>query len=730
VSIRDSRPRLPPAGRRAILAVITLITVIEGAIWGGIWWRRASRPEPGAAAAPVVNVLLITVDTLRADAVGAYGSARASTPWIDRLSAGGVRFDAAHAHTVVTLPSHANILSGRYPFVHGVRDNAGFRFPQTLDTLATLLKARGYRTGAFVSAFPLEARFGLQRGFDEYDDRLSSAARPAFLEQERAGTETVARARAWMERDQGRPTFCWVHLYEPHFPYAPPEPFASAFRDNPYAGDVAAADAAVGRLIEPLLQAGGAGRTLVVFTADHGESLDEHGEATHGIFAYEATLRVPLVLYAPGTLAPGVRTDPARHIDILPTVLHLLSVPVPPSLDGRDLLAPEPSGPDATRSYFEALSGALNRGWAPVRGVIDHGIKYIDLPIPELYDLRADPHEAHNLAADRSADARTLKAVVEAFPQDSAAEERGARGQKQGQWRPAISEDASTIEQLRSLGYVSGHEVIRTHYTEDDDPKRLIGLDRELQQIVTAYLEGHGAAALERARALTARQPRMAIAWLHLAHLERESGDLKGAVAALERAHTLNPSNTETASLLGGYLTQDNRPQDAVRLLAPFAARPDADVDVLTTLALARARMGAFDDARGLLGRARTEDPSNPMLMVNEGTIEMMAGRRDAARRDFASALAQDPTLARAHSSLAAVAIDDGRPDEALPHWRAAVAIDASEFAPIFAVGVAQARAGRTAEARACLTFFADEAPSTRYGPQIVQARTWLAGHP
>ena len=250
-------------------------------------------------------MLLITVDTLRADAVGAYGNVRASTPWIDRLAAAGVRFDAAHAHNVVTLPSHANILSGRYPFVHGVRDNAGFRFPQTLDTLATLLKARGYRTGAFVSAFPLETRFGLQRGFDEYDDHLSSAARPAFLEQERSGTETVARARAWLEREPGKPTFCWVHLYEPHFPYTPPEPFASNFRDNPYAGDVAAADAAVGQLIEPLLQAGAAGRTLVVFTADHGESLDEHGEATHGIFAYESTLRVPLIVYAPGTLAAG-----------------------------------------------------------------------------------------------------------------------------------------------------------------------------------------------------------------------------------------------------------------------------------------------------------------------------------------------------------------------------------------------------------------------------------------
>jgi arylsulfatase A-like enzyme/Flp pilus assembly protein TadD len=697
--------------RRAIIAVITIVGLIEAATFLGIWTKHRSTAITPAAASPPVNVLLITVDTLRADAIGAYGNSRASTPAIDRLAAAGVRFDAAHAHNVVTLPSHANILSGRYPFAHGVRDNAGFRFPQTMDTLATILKSRGYRTGAFVSAFPVVSRFGLARGFDEYDDRLSSAARPAFLEQERAGTETVARARAWLDREPGKPSFCWVHLYEPHYPYAPPEPFASTFRDNPYAGDVAAADAAVGRLIDPLMNAGATARTVVVFTADHGESLGEHGEATHGIFAYEATLRVPLIVYAPGTLTPAVKTD-ARHIDILPTVLHLLSIPIPVSLDGRDLFGPEASGADATRSYFEAFSGALNRGWAPIRGVLDHGLKYIDLPIPELYDLHADPGEARNLAGDRRDEVKALKAAVDAFPRDAP--------------RTGVAEDPGTSAQLRSLGYVSGHEAIRQHYTEADDPKKLIGIDAELQEIVGAYLAGRGPEALEKAKVLTAQQPRMAIGWLELAHLARESGDLKGAIVALQRAHALNSSNTETASLLGGYLTQDGRAADAVSLLSPYAAGQDADIDVLTTLALAQARTGHADEARRLLARARAADPSNAMVLVNEGTIEMMAGRRDAARRAFESALALDSTVARAHSSLGAVAIDEGKVDEAIVHWRAAVAQDPAEFGPIFALGVAQARAGRVTEARACLTFFADEAPATRYGPQIAQAKAWL----
>jgi arylsulfatase A-like enzyme len=312
-----------------------------------------SKSAPSAPIRPV-NVLLITIDTLRADALGSYGGQSGATPWLDRLAGGGLRFDRAHAQNVVTLPSHANILSGRYPFVHGVRDNAGFRFPQTQDTLATILKARGYRTGAFVSAFPLDARFGLARGFDEYDDRLSSAARPAFLEQERAGSETVGRARAWLDRDNGQPWLCWVHLYEPHFPYAPPEPFASRFRNQPYEGEVAAADDAVGSLVGSILDGGVNSRTLVVVTADHGESLGEHGEATHGILAYEATLRVPLIFYFPGMLSPSVRDEEAQHVDILPTILDLLGAPIPQSLDGRSLA--HPSSKDADRpAYFEAL---------------------------------------------------------------------------------------------------------------------------------------------------------------------------------------------------------------------------------------------------------------------------------------------------------------------------------------------------------------------------------------
>ena len=356
-----------------------------------------------------LNVLLITVDTLRADAIGVSGNSRAATPTIDRLANSGVRFTSAHAHTVVTLPSHANILSGLYPAHHGVHENSGFRFPGDLDTLATRLKARGYRTGAFVSAFPLDRRFGLDRGFDVYDDRYGKGReRSAFRIAERPGTETVAAALDWINAPGSNgPWFAWVHVYEPHFPYAPPEPFAARFASDPYLGEVAAADAALAPLINPIVSAGVSGRTLVILTGDHGEALGEHGETTHGLFAYEATLHIPLVLFAPQLFPPRVIAEPVRHVDVLPTILDAIAADAPVHVDGRSILNLAEGGalPTVT-SYFESLSASLNRGWAPLYGIVRGTMRYIDLPIAELYDLRTRIH-AKNTASPRATRARS-----------------------------------------------------------------------------------------------------------------------------------------------------------------------------------------------------------------------------------------------------------------------------------------------------------------------------------
>jgi arylsulfatase A-like enzyme len=418
---------------------------------------------------PAQNVLLITIDTLRADAVGAYGNRTVSTPWIDRLAAGGVRFDQAHASTVVTLPSHANILSGVYPFRHGVRENAGFRFPATADTLATLLHARGYRTGAFVSAFP--ARRPLRP--DARLRRLRRSLRQgrtnvAFRVPERPAAATITAALAWMRQggsagasqpSAAAPWFAWVHLYEPHFPYAPPEPYASRYRGAPYFGEVAATDAALASLLQPALDGPADADTLVVLTADHGESLGEHGEMTHGLFAYEGTLRVPLVLFQRGAFTPHVVAAPVRHVDILPTILDAVGAPLPSAIDGRSLLAlASGAAAEPTATYFESLSASLNRGWAPLYGVSRDSLKYIDLPIPELYDLAADPAESRDLAASRPNDVRELQRLLAALRAD----DRGLRLRANGRRRASSCGASATCRARRRARSTTPRPTIRS----------------------------------------------------------------------------------------------------------------------------------------------------------------------------------------------------------------------------------------------------------------------------
>ena len=682
----------------------------------GLIVKFGPKSAPSAPGEPGLNVLLITIDTLRADAVGAAGEPSGATPWIDRLASAGVRFDYAYAHNVMTLPSHANILSGRLPTQHGVRDNAGFRFPSSLDTLATILKARGYRTGAFVSAFPLDSRFGLARGFDEYDDRFSDAARPAFLVQERSGPETVASAKRWIDSRAEGPWFCWVHLYEPHYPYAPP-PAISARFGNSYQGDVAAADAALQPLLDPILAAGRDGRTLVVLTSDHGESLGEHGEATHGVFAYEAVLKVPLVIYHPRLAPPGVIETPVRHIDVMPTILDAVEVASPSELPGTTLL------PAMARSrqvapapiYFEALSASLNRRWAPLAGIVVDSMKYIELPIPELYDLKADPHELTNLMT-----------LVPARAEEFRAQLQQLRG-PQAPAKPGV-ESAETRERLRSLGYTGGGASgVRARYTEADDPKRLIGFDTRLQEIVGQYLAGDLDGALARCRALARERPDMPLTLYHLAHLEREKGNLDEAILALRKAMAIVPDNSEAVAMLGAYLTQAGRPAEAIELLDPFARAETADADILTSRAIALAKMRRFDEALATLSKASKEDPSNARLLLEMGTIHLMAGNPDRARQAWTAALSVNPNLARAHTSLGLLSIDAHRPAEAIEHWKAAGALDPREYGTILGIGLSLANGRQSAEARAALQFFVDHAPPARFGAEITRARQVLA---
>ena len=683
-----------------------------GAVGFGLWLRpKGERREAR------LNVLLITVDTLRADALGSYGNATSETPWMDRLAALGVRFENVHAQNVVTLPSHANILTGRYPLDHGVRDNSGFRLPRGVETLATLLKQQGYRTGAFVSAFPLDSRFGLDRGFDVYDDRLGDPeTRTAFVMQERPGTRTVEAAQRWLAQPGTAPTFTWVHIYEPHFPYVPPEPFASRFAASPYHGEVAYSDAILRPLLEPLLRDAANGRTLVALTGDHGEGLGEHGEKTHGIFAYETTLRVPLILYSPRLFAPATVRDRVRHIDLLPTLLDALALKPPEGLPGRSLLSLAEGLGDApaTPAYFEALSASLNRGWAPLVGLVRDRYKLIELPEPELYDLDTDPRELTNLAPREPLILDQVRSALTRL-----------RGEDRGPTRG--EESAETRERLRSLGYASASAPLKSRYTIDDDPKKLIRLNDQIEDVVTLYESGDPQAALSLVRRVVAERPGMSLALQHLAFLERETGDLAGAVATLKKALAGKPDDVEIATLLGAYLNEIGRSKEAASLLQVFAERPNPEIDVLLAQGAALAQSGRAEQAIATFERALAVDPTNAAAKANLGTAYLVLRDYPKAEAALREALSLDADVSRAHNALGVIAVETGRADEAIEHWKRAVELNPREWDTVFNLAKLLRQRGRMAEAAPYVEQFVRGAPASQYAQDIRRLRESLA---
>jgi len=680
------------------------------------------------------NVLLITIDTLRADALGCYGGP-AATPALDRLAAEGIRFDFAHAHAVTTLASHASILTGAYPFQHGIRDNSGYRLAPGARTIATRLKQAGYATAAFVGAFPLHSRFGLNQGFDAYDDRFGDTRAPdEFVMPERPAPVVVALARAWIaERGSGTPGgsggspraqrpnppgppglqgardgpwFAWVHVFDPHAPYRPPAPFAAQYASQPYFGEVAAVDAALAPLLDDLRARSSS--TVVVVTGDHGEALGDHGEQTHGLFAYESTLKVPLIvaeLSAQSAQRPrsaGVAQRAARHVDILPTILEAIGQPAPGDLPGRSLLtAAERAAPDAP-SYFEAMSAMLNRGWAPLTGIVAGREKYVDLPIVERYDLAADPGERSNLAGRSPERDRTLAAAL-----------RGLDAAPPG---PRRAEDADAVARLRALGYLSGSAAPRARYTDADDPKTLVDLDRSVHDAVEAFDAGRVDEAVGIYRRVIGRRPDMTIAYRHLAFIERQRGNVAEAIDVLQRAAKAGVTDPRVVGQLGEYLTEVGRVAEGIRLLESVASGSTTDLDALNALGIAYAQTGQRDRARAIFERVRRINPGSSVPLENLGLLALEASDVGAARALFLRALQADPKSSRAYAGLGNAAARAGDARSAIDAWERAVLFDPRNFDALYNVGIALARRGDMAGARPYLEQFLRTAPPAVYG--------------
>lgn len=605
--------------------------------------RASPPPGPPTTAVRRPDLILVTIDTLRADRVGVYGGPSGLTRAIDEVGRRGVIFLDASAHVPLTLPSHASIMTGRYPIGHGVKDNSGFALGARPETLATRLHRFGYRTQAFVSSFVLNRHTGLGQGFDTYNDRFDTGrSRLTLTSLERRGPEVARDAAAWMAGAQ-HPFFLWVHFYDPHTPYDPPPAFRSKFPERPYDGEVATSDFALGDLLGAVPERDRA-QTLVVVTSDHGESLGEHGEPEHGILLYESTLRVPFVIAGPGVRAGTVVRRPVQHADIVPTLLDLLHIPPPDDLDGVTLVPMmhdgNLNGPRA--SYAESAFGQLHFGWSALHAIREGDWKYIDAPDPELYDVRADPREQSNLYGRRpdeaAALARTLsRAMARGSPPDA---------------RAPI--DSASAERLRSLGYVTGHLVVGQPATvagadaSGADPKRRIG---DYVAYVSVFNEATAAL---------------------------DAGQSMQAERGFRRLVVLFPGAFEAHQYLGRALAALGDHDRAVH-----------EFDVAIGLSPRQAIL-YFDAARSLAARRQFErafqrideglrlEPTSFYGHVVEGFVARLAGRVPQAVAAFEKALAINGELAVAQYQLGKIAEEGGDRAGALARYRKAIEDDPS----------------------------------------------------
>jgi arylsulfatase A-like enzyme/Tfp pilus assembly protein PilF len=662
---------LPRPPRPAGLALAATLTVVLAACGP----PTAPAPAPGRPALARGNVLLVTIDTLRADRVGAYGGPAGVTPTLDRLAAEGLRIETVYAHVPLTLPSHAAILTGAYPFVNGVRDNGSFRFDGKLPTLASVLKGAGYRTGAFIASFVLDARFGLNAGFETYDDRYG--ARPAggdLALVERPANEVLESATTWIAGAAAQasraapgtaaalPWFAWIHLYDPHDPYDPPEPFKTRFASDAYAGEIAFADARLGDTLDALSRRGLLANTVVVVTADHGESLGEHQERTHGLFAYDSTLRVPLIVWAPPVVRPGVLRGPARLVDVMPTVLDMVGVKseVP---SGQSLwpLANAAGSIDDNGVYFEALNANLTRNWAPLTGVVAGGLKFIDLPIPELYDLEADPGERTNVHDTRREAAVSLARMLAGL--------RAAAAPA----RP-VTVDRETEQRLRSLGYVSTPAAQRaTSASDKDDPKTLIGLHNMLDDALVALKGGRPQAAERLLKEILSRRADFTVAFDRLAQLYHDTARLPLAIQTLESAARAGIADAASLAALGGYLQEAGNLPRSVEVLEAARALNPSGMEVYEKLGITYTRMGRFDEAHRMFAHMLSVAPNSATTYNNLGSLYLTERRWTEAVGALSKALAIDPGMANAHNGLGVAYAQQGDLDLAIAEWRRAL---------------------------------------------------------
>jgi arylsulfatase A-like enzyme/Tfp pilus assembly protein PilF len=688
-------------GARAFTIVCLAILAISSA--GCRAERPAKAPDQVVTGRPIV---LVTVDTLRADRLGSYGSTRGLTPALDRFAQGAARFTAAVTQVPITLPAHATILTGLHPARHGARTNDGFHLAADVPTVAGAIRERGYATAAFIGGYPLQASSGLSRGFDRYDDEFLRKAGAV----ERPADAVVDSALGWIAERQPRPFFVWLHLFDPHSPYTPPPPFAAAHAGAPYDGEVAYTDAAIGRFFDRLRQLDLFARSTVIVVADHGESLGEHGERTHGTFLYDATMRVPLLVKLPDSAAARLVQDPVETSDLAPTIAAMAGATLG-AVDGRSLLpliggaAGDPDRPAYAESYYQNVL----LGWSPLRAVRTRRWKFIEAPRPELYDLQNDPGEQQNRIADRDALASGLQRALPALP-DAGPSRR-------------FSAPAESAERLRSLGYVSG-STVATAASRRVDPKDRVEAWAAIEDGIDQIAHDPRSAQQDFARALSL-DPGNGLAMKYLADMSFRAGQFRDAREGYRRALAAGFRHPDVFVNLASIAEREGKIDQARAALTEAVQTNASDADAWNRLGLVEARRGDLDAARRAFTSAMGAAPDRAEPYYNLAIVERRARNQPAAQSRLRDALARNPSYPEAHYELGTGYLAAKQPERALAEYRAALEARHDYAEALFGAGRAALDLGRSDEARRNYERFIAIAPP-EYRAQIAAAREAL----
>src|SRR5437588_11225362 len=615
------------------------------------------------------NVVFITVDTLRADHLGCYGDKQIRTPNIDALAADGIRFERAYAAVPVTLPSHTVIFTGTYPMLSGVHDFAANKLNPTQPTMASLLKDQGYTTGAIIGSAVLDSRFGLNHGFDFYYDHFdfNRLQESNLDEMERPGNVVANLTLDWLSKNYQKKFFLWMHLYDPHYPYRPPPPYSEQYKDRLYDGEIAFADAQVGRLIEFLKNKGLYRNTLIVLGGEHGESLGEHGENTHGFFIYNATLHVPLIFHLPG----GMHTQPVANLvnlsDLMPTVLAALNIQIPEQVQGQNLLSiMSPKKEDNARSmYAETFLPRLHFNWSELRGVETENYHFIDAPKPELYDLRKDPGETHNLFAEKKAVTEEMRVRLAKLIQQYTAGQELA--EKTGL-------DPALMERLKSLGYAgfSGGSNSGANIHALPDPKDRIQTYELFSDAMADSQHGQYASSIEKLNAALKTDPD-SVPGHYLQGLNYyRTREFPKSVAELERVLQLSPDYALAAFQLGLAYDRVSNWDRAIQTLRPALELDATNFREAYDLGLSYLQHSMTDEAAAAFRQSVTINDDYAPGHRALGDLLLSQGQLDEALSELHKAAELAPEDASTHSALARALAAKGLASEAQDEMRKA----------------------------------------------------------